>query len=70
MKMVCVCVGIWCQLRSRVGKFAVNCGYMCKLRTSSVYKSPILGLCLGSIRLRSAGLVALGLGFWLGLALV
>jgi len=43
---------------------------MCKLRTSSISKSPILGLCLGLVVLGSAGLVGLALQLWLGLALV
>jgi len=60
-----VCVS--CQLRTRVGKFVVNCGHTSKLRTSAVYKSPILWLCLGLVGLGSAGLVWLALELVLGL---
>jgi len=54
-----------CALRTRVKKFAVNCEHTCKPRTSSVYKSLILGLSLRLLWLGSTGIVE-----WLGLALV
>ena len=66
------CRCIWCKLRTRVRKFAVHCGRVCKLSTCSVYKSHILGFCLGLIDLiglESAGLVGVGLELGLGLAL-
>jgi len=47
-----VCRCIWCKLRTRVRKFAVHWGRTCKLSMCSVYKSPILGFCVGLVLVR------------------
>jgi len=63
---VCVCV----STEDTSHEICCKLGHTSKLRTSAVYKSPILWLCLGIVGLGSAGLVWLALELGLALALV